>query len=209
MSVKKRKQPSKRKTAVIPLRNPSSLPNPEAELSLSNPTLAANPQPNPSAAASSVGSTVPLPENFAAESAAILEEAGASSSPAGPADGGGISADAALPSAMFSEAAVKEWIHVPFKVLASALQDETFEIAEDWEKQCWTPGVTACLNKYIPEFLKHTDKPELVLLALAAASYLGANGRGFKLAKMLRKGKKQQHGDSLGSDMKTQDSPAA
>lgn len=77
-----------------------------------------------------------------------------------------------------SRETVAHWIDVPFKILARIFDDDDCEL-EEWEKEIWIPAVQGVLNRYLPEFLRMTDKPELAMLGIAAATYCGMRARIF------------------------------
>jgi hypothetical protein len=65
---------------------------------------------------------------------------------------------------------VRQYVDIPFNALAVATKQDVLRLKE-WEREIWIPAVVACARRYLPELLKRTDKPELVMLAAAAGTY--------------------------------------
>lgn len=133
----------------------------------------------PLASPSSDPAEHPASAQFAEESAAIIAEAGAAPSADAGAQPGDVSEmpgqKLQLPWGMeidLTQVNVRQhYVPTLFNALAKGFGEE-FQI-EEWEKEIWAPALTGCANRYLPPLLASTDRPELVLLTMAVASYAG------------------------------------
>lgn len=128
-------------------------------------------------------------ESFAAQSAAIVAEAGAAG--VVPASGEPPAPDPQmiqLPYGMvidIRQQTIKQhWLPMLSKAVIAATHDEEMGLAE-WEEEIWAPAVTGIVNHYLPSLLENTDRPEWAMLGVAATTY--AVVRLHKFGPLLRK----------------------
>jgi hypothetical protein len=170
-----------------PRKNPNRNPQPVATVETNpQPVTETNPQPMDPAAApvnqsAGDGSSAAFPsDNFEAVAAQIpaviggdLPGAPAAQNEhqdnllAGPQP---VACESEFFSAFSSAEQVKHWLDIPFKMLAGALQNPDAEL-KPYEREMFAPAIAACGQKYLPDLLRKTDKPELAMLGMAVCAY--------------------------------------
>jgi hypothetical protein len=103
---------------------------------------------------------------------------------------------------LVTKEAVDGYIDIPFKILAKKFKNPDFEL-QDYEREMFLQPVTDCINKYVPEWLKATDRPELYLLGAVIIAYLMRVGLIDWAQKLWKKAK----GDTSEPATETPDSP--
>lgn len=129
-----------------------------------------------SASPSSEPAEHPASREFAEESAAIVAEAGAVPSDVGDGElptmpGQKLQLPWGMEIDITQQNIREHYLPTMFKALAKGF-GEDFDI-EEWEKEIWAPALTGVANRYLPDLLSKTDRPELVLLATAVFTYTG------------------------------------
>lgn len=148
----------------------------------------------------------------------ILTEAGSTPAPAAPA----VAPDSVEPAPQtgpqfhdvglcgtfeISQDTVRKWIDVPFDAIAAGTKHQELKL-NDFERAMFTPAVTGCLNRYLPDFLKNTDSPELAMLLVALTVYGVRIGAGPLIVKILDRNKAKP-GDSSAPVTATAGSPGS
>lgn len=76
---------------------------------------------------------------------------------------------AVAPPVLVTEAAVRPWIDLPFKIMVKIWGDKYG--LEEYEREAFVQTVTPAINRYVPDFIKMTGHPELWGLALVVLAY--------------------------------------
>ncbi len=154
---RKRGRPRKR---LLELVSPQTLDQQNLNQQQQNPNL------NQSAASSGPSS------EFEAAAAAIEAKAAPSDAPAEALAAPDLMQQMAqkFVAGLCSEDQVRKYIDVPFNAASVLAKQDALKLQE-WEKEIWVPAVVACGQRYGPDLLKQTDKPELMMLAMAAVTY--------------------------------------
>jgi hypothetical protein len=145
-----------------------------------------SPSPSPQSSPGTIGpSSEGAAAEFAAASAVVIAEGGAAM--AGEPEAAPDPQLLQLPYGMeidIRQQTIKEhWLPVISNVLIARFHDEEMGFAE-WETEIWAPAITGLANRYLPELLKATDRPEWAMFGVAVLSYSAV--RLDKLAPLLK-----------------------
>lgn len=152
-------------------------------------------------------------ETFASASAGVVAAAGVQTDATPTTEGSGGVQELAPPQLLdlpygmqidISQQNIRaHWLPILSNALVAGFKNPEMGFAE-WEIEIWAPALTGVTNRYLPDLLKLTDRPELAMLAAAMGSYVLAR---VKLIRAMMDAKKRAA--SSGAGTSTAGSPVA
>lgn len=128
-------------------------------------------------------------DNFEAVAAEVLADPAIMAAPAAEQSAATVGASSVTPTAGatapadsvsgllagLSPESVQKWLEMPFNVAASVLKDNDYKL-QSHEVEIMVEPLRVLANKYLPEALKKTDNPELIMVGVGVMAYAARIG---------------------------------